>query len=118
MLDFFRRDEVRAAIRLRVMIVAALMALPTYLALGARLWWFLELATHFRVHYLAGLCLAIIPIIRWRRWKVAVWVGIALVINLWLVLPLYFADHKSSPEPSIRLLQANVLTKTSSTIVF
>ena len=111
MLDFFRRDEVRAAIRRRLVLLSVLAALPTYLALGARSWWFLELATHFRVHYLLGLCPAVIAAWYWRRPILLAWVGVAVVINLWLVVPLYFGPHVTGAKPTLRLMVANVLTQ-------
>ncbi len=94
-----------------VTLLALAISLPTFLALGARGWWVLELATHFRVYY-AGLFLIVTAVfLLGRQWKQVVFCALVLIWNLIGIVPFYFG--RTTPAPNslqFRVITANVHT--------
>ncbi|NEO86669.1 MAG: hypothetical protein F6J87_20785 [Spirulina sp. SIO3F2] len=75
--------------------------------------WFLDLFSHFRVQYLLGLLvLGVLLLVRRRRRTATVFLILALV-NLAIVLPLYFGQpHKpTESSPILRAMLVNVNTR-------
>jgi endonuclease/exonuclease/phosphatase (EEP) superfamily protein YafD len=74
-----------------------------------RLWWVLELASHFRVQYFiffAGAFFIALPLGRWSQAGVS---GVLSVVNLTLIVPLYLGGASvASGDLSIRVVLANV----------
>lgn len=85
--------------------------LPTWLGLGARVWWLLELVTHFTWHY-AAILPVFLAVALWRRQKrLAAVVALSLAINLWHVAPSYLpAKVAPAADPPLRVMTLNVLT--------
>jgi endonuclease/exonuclease/phosphatase (EEP) superfamily protein YafD len=73
------------------------------------IWWGLDLASHFRVQYIALLVPVLLVIAGLRRRRTAVLAAVALVANLALVVPLYLVQPVD-PEGSatIEILSFNV----------
>jgi len=75
--------------------VTCLVLIPSVLALGERLSWFLELLAHFRLQYvIAALCLLIIFLGR-RSWHWAAIAFVLLVTNGWFI---GYALHQAKPQ--------------------
>jgi len=89
--------------------------LPTWLGLGARWYWLLDLTTHFTWHYAAGLpLLAILCGVRRRPW-LAVLVLVTLGVDLWRLAPLYVSPSPPAAQGAqLRVLTQNVLKKNDS----
>ncbi|MBI3986309.1 MAG: endonuclease/exonuclease/phosphatase family protein [Lentisphaerae bacterium] len=81
--------------------------------LGPLAWW-LDLAAHFRLQYLAGLLLLAVLFAVFRRSRMAaVFLAFALV-NLALIVPLFLPGpnaHPAGATPTLRALLANVNTR-------
>ncbi|NOY29791.1 MAG: hypothetical protein GXP28_06320 [Planctomycetes bacterium] len=88
---------------------AVLAALPTYLALGARLWWVLDLATHFCAFYAFALLPIAVALLVSKRWRLLAFVSAALAINISLLAPLYFRDRVPTDTQPLRIVSINVL---------
>lgn len=93
--------------------------LPTFLALGSRWWWPLELATHFRVQYICLLLPLVVVLFTQRRFPLVFIPLSVLVLNAVYVLPLYV----SQPQPKkgktlVRAISANVHTGNQSYELF
>jgi len=85
--------------------------LPTWLGLGARVWWLLELATHFTWHSAVILPVFLALALCRRQKRLAAVVALSLAINLWHVTPYYLpAGHSSAANQSLRVMTLNVLT--------
>jgi endonuclease/exonuclease/phosphatase (EEP) superfamily protein YafD len=83
--------------------------LPTFLAFGARWWWILELAVHFRVQYACLMIPFVIVLLLQRRFKYALLPLFVLVINAAFILPLYIAPPQPVADSlRIRAISANV----------
>jgi len=89
--------------------VAILVALPTYLALGARLWWVFDLATHFCAFYVFALLPIAVALLVSKRWRLLALVSVAIAINGSLLAPFYFRDSGPQDTPSLRIVSINVL---------
>lgn len=89
--------------------VAVLVALPTYLALGARWWWGFDLATHFCAFYLLALLPIAVFLSLSKRWLLLALVSVALAINGSRLAPLYFRENATQDAPSLRIASINVL---------
>jgi len=79
---------------------------------AGRLWWVLDLASHFRVQYvlvLSVLCLILVLI---RHGRFAVLSSVFALLNLMLVLPLFWGSARSSSSSSstARAMMMNVNT--------
>ena len=85
--------------------------LPTFFAFGARWWWVLELAVHFRVQYACLMIPFVAVLIFQRRFKYALLPLFVLVINAAFILPLYVSrSQPAAGSPRIRAMTANVHT--------
>ena len=76
-----------------------------------RLWWVLDLLSHFRVQYLGAAVLLLAVYALGKRWGWASLVAGLALLNLGLILPLFFP--RQAPEmqsPAYRLFLSNVLT--------
>lgn len=93
------------------MLLVLSCCLPTFLAFGARWWWILELAVHFRVQYACLMIPFVIVLLIQRRFQYALLPLFVLVINAAFILPLYFAPPQPAASVSrIRAISANVHT--------
>jgi endonuclease/exonuclease/phosphatase (EEP) superfamily protein YafD len=79
--------------------LAALVVAVSLLPLGARLWWVLELTTHFRLQYLAAIATTLVLVALRRRWRLAAALCVAATINVWPVLP--YLPRPSPDSPAI-----------------
>ncbi|MFP4058667.1 MAG: endonuclease/exonuclease/phosphatase family protein [Candidatus Brocadiia bacterium] len=94
-----------------VALAAAVGCVPTVLALGARRWWVLELAAHFRVYYAAGLAACAALLAAGRRLRLALLPALFAAWNAALVAPRYAGRPPArGAGPRLRLLSANVAT--------
>ncbi len=78
-----------------------------------RLWWFFDLFSHFRVQYFWGLVAVAALLLLLKRRKLAAGFGAAAVINLAVILPLYFGGTGGAAVPggTLRAMLVNVNTK-------
>ena len=78
------------------------------LPLGGRLWWVLELFTHFRLQYLA-LALPFLAVALWQRWPVtSIALFAIMTVNAWPVLPDLPFGKAAEPGSEIVVLNINV----------
>ena len=93
---------------------AGIMAtISTVLAFFGRLGWLLDLFSHFRVQYLLFLGTITLILLIGRRWKSALCFGFFAIINLSIVLPLYFGGrsiYANTTVPSLQAMLINVNT--------
>lgn len=73
-----------------------------------RLWWPLEIASHFRWQYAAALGIWSLFLALFRRWRTAIATSLFALLNLVLLLPFYGRPGEKVGEPSLRVLSANV----------
>jgi endonuclease/exonuclease/phosphatase (EEP) superfamily protein YafD len=95
---------------LGVLWVAALLLAGGSLApwLG-RLWWVLDLASHFQVQYLVAASLVTVASLLLRAWGVAMLGGGSTILSLWLVYPHYWPPPSSSVDSdTLGILCVNV----------
>jgi endonuclease/exonuclease/phosphatase (EEP) superfamily protein YafD len=97
--------------RLLVSLAAACATLGL-LPLAARLWWMLDLTTHFRLQYLGVTAVVLALLALRRQWRAA---GLLLVIgalNAWPVLPYLpltrSAEAAQAPGETLKVLSVNV----------
>ena len=92
--------------------IAYLACAPTWLALGARWWWPLDLATCFVWWYAAALPLFLSGALLLRRWLLSLLIAVSLAINAAnlapYILPMSAAAVEDSPR--LRVMTLNVLT--------
>ena len=91
----------------------AVACAATVLGFLGRFTWFLDLFSHFRVQYLAGLGVLGVLLLIGRRPKTAVVFFVFAGINLAVVLPLYFGGQAAAPDSSgmLRAMLLNVNTR-------
>jgi endonuclease/exonuclease/phosphatase (EEP) superfamily protein YafD len=84
----------------------------TIIGFLGRLWWFLELFSHFRVQYLLSLIPITVLLLLGRKFRVALAFGLCAALNLALILPYYIASARARPtkEPPLRVVSINVNT--------
>ncbi len=95
-----------------ITILALLVCVPTLLALFARAWWLFDLFTHGPVFYIIGLMPLTIALWAKRKNKAAL-PTVCLLVNFWLVLPIYFGGNKTDPsdaQTTYRGIVVNVLS--------
>ena len=88
------------------------VVVASLLALGARLWWPLELLTHFPLQYIFLLVPVTLGLFVAKRRRLATVSTVCLLWNLILILPVYLLSSSkpnSGPE-SLRLMAVNVKT--------
>jgi len=93
-----------------------LATVPLWLAVVAsffaRWWWPFDLACHFRVQYVWLLSISALLLLLCRNWRWASVSGFLALVNLGLVLPLYFGPSvEPSESPKFRIVSLNVLTQ-------
>lgn len=85
--------------------------LPTVAALGARWFWVLDLATHFRVQYACAMLPFLVLFAARRRFRLALVPAVVLLVNLSLFLPIYWpAARPPADAGTLRAITANVHT--------
>ena len=96
----------------------AVASIATVLGFCGRLAWFLDLFAHFRVQYFLGLLVTAVLLLILRRRKAAACCGIFSIINLLVILPLYFGKTLGADATGQRLraMLLNVNTKSGDPI--
>jgi endonuclease/exonuclease/phosphatase (EEP) superfamily protein YafD len=92
---------------------SALICLASLVAFLGQYGWVFELATHFRVQYLLGLCITGPLLVVWRRYYWAATVLIVALINVVVLAPRFLTPTTTTPiniHPTtrVRVLLANV----------
>lgn len=79
---------------------------------AGRFWWVLDLASHFRVQYVVVLLVLCLVLVAIRLRRLAVVPGTFALLNLALVLPLYWGSWRSHGPPAgtARAMMMNVHT--------
>jgi endonuclease/exonuclease/phosphatase (EEP) superfamily protein YafD len=102
-----------------LVLIAVLVALVSFLPLGARLIWVLELTTHFRVQYLVATAVVLALVLLRRRWAAAALLAAAGAVSAVPVLPYLPLGPGSvavaAASPPIKVLTANVSFRPFST---
>lgn len=89
-----------------------MLALGVFLGLVCgRLWWVLELGSHFPLYYGAIALVVTLVCLCGRRWKLAGFAFFILLVNAWLLVPFYFgANSTSDNATTITACSTNVYT--------
>lgn len=97
----------------------AVACAATVLGFCGRFGWFFDLFSHFRVQYFLGLALAAALLLISRQRKAAACFGIVAMINLVVILPLYFGDtlEAGEHESMLRAMLINVNTESGDPIL-
>lgn len=82
---------------------AAGLALATFTAFLGRLWWVLELTSHFRPHLAVSLATLTVFWMLKRRWRMATVCGVCAMINAALVFALLWPSGKTAESAGMRL---------------
>lgn len=78
---------------------------------AGRWWWVFEIASHFPVYYALLAGIVTLLAIAFRRWRLARAAAAVLVVNLGVVLPLYWGRSPIKGDAQrVRLVSANVYT--------
>lgn len=80
----------------------------TICGFGGRFWWFLDLASHFRVQYLLSLTIVAPALLALRAYRPAIVFTAAALLNLAFIAPLYLGPS-TSPEPGVRSYRAMLI---------
>lgn len=85
----------------------------TILGFFGQFGWFFDLFSHFRVQYFIGLGVIALLLLIPRQYKTAIVFGLLSIVNLSLIIPLYFGELQESEfkGTSIRSMLINVNTK-------
>jgi endonuclease/exonuclease/phosphatase (EEP) superfamily protein YafD len=92
-------------------LLAPLLVAVNVLPLGARLWWVIDLTTHFRVQYLAVTLALLVLLALRRRWRVCVVLAAAGAVSIVPVvpyLPLAPRGAAVAAEPRLKVVSVNV----------
>src|SRR5436853_4801472 len=76
----------------------AVACTATVLGFCGRFGWLFDLFSHFRVQYFLGLVVAAVLLLISRQRKAAACLGIFAIINLMVILPLYFGPTVEAGE--------------------
>jgi endonuclease/exonuclease/phosphatase (EEP) superfamily protein YafD len=89
---------------------AAVVVLACLLPLGARLWWVLDLTTHFRVQYLALSLVMLALLALRRRWWICAALGVAAAVSAAPLLPYlpWSAAAASTVGTPLKVVTVNV----------
>jgi endonuclease/exonuclease/phosphatase (EEP) superfamily protein YafD len=92
--------------------IAAAVAVLGLLPIAARLWWILDLTTHFRLQYL-GVAAAVLLLLALRRqWRAAALLLVIAALNAWPVLPYVSwpspASASTAPGEPLKVMTVNV----------
>jgi endonuclease/exonuclease/phosphatase (EEP) superfamily protein YafD len=97
-----------------VMLVALPVAAASVAGFFGAQWWLFDVISSFRVQYAAILSVAVLVLVLARWWVLAGVAGLALLLNLAVILPLYLPRAEPSAElPRITVLSFNVLAGNS-----
>lgn len=90
----------------------ALACIGTFLGFFGTYAWYLEILSHFRVQYCVGLTIATLLLLIPRHFKTCVMFGLAAMVNLATIVPLYlnYDDEIPPPSGSFRAMLVNVNT--------
>lgn len=95
-----------------LVLCAAFVAIVSVLPLGARLWWVLELTTHFRLQYLVAAAALLILTLARRRWGACAALVAAGAVSAAPLLPYLPADSAApaitATAPPLKVLTVNV----------
>ena len=113
------RSSVKRSIRPSNLIVllGAPSAAGSVVALFGGLHWEAELFTHFRVQYFCVLLFCALYLAIARRFQWAAIYGVAAVVNLAVILPLYFGKSPDAGQPrELRVMLMNVNLRTGDSV--
>lgn len=97
-------------------VVAIGLAVATLFGFLGRLYWFLDLFSHFRVQYMQ-ICLVLIGIALWqRRNKRAIALVLLACLNYAFVLPFYFGKPTPATEKPARAMLMNINAGNGNTV--
>ena len=98
-------------------VAAVLMCAGSLAGFFGKLWWVLELAAHFRLHFALGLGAFVLIWLAARRKRMAAICGGFAALNAALVLSLFWPAEKTAAASgqTLRLVSLNVLTSNSRT---
>ncbi|HVR35795.1 MAG TPA: endonuclease/exonuclease/phosphatase family protein [Methylomirabilota bacterium] len=90
--------------------LAAVLGCFTLTGFMASAGWLFELTAHFRVQYAASFALLMLTLACLRRRMAALCCGAGMLVNLAIVLPLYFGGNATAPVDAsrLRLMVVNV----------
>lgn len=88
-----------------------LSGIATVLGFMGSFAWPLDLCSHFRVQYLISLLIGAVILLAMRRRTSAAIFGLLAIVNLAVIVPLYFGRDTPSPGPSVRAMLMNVNTQ-------
>jgi endonuclease/exonuclease/phosphatase (EEP) superfamily protein YafD len=90
-------------------LAAGCVAAATLAGFLADLWWVFDLTSHFRVQYLVASAVLFIAALALRRFAIGLVAATLLIVNLYLVTPLYYPRALTTEQPAdIRLMMLNV----------
>jgi endonuclease/exonuclease/phosphatase (EEP) superfamily protein YafD len=92
-------------------LLASLLVVANLLPLGARLWWVIDLTTHFRVQYLAVTFVLLVLVALRRHWRtcfVLLAAGAVSVVPVVPYLPLAPRSAAVGAEPRLKVITVNV----------
>lgn len=100
----------RNGLRFAGILVGGAFLVATVVGFLGGLWWPLDLASHFRPHYVVGLALAMGLLALARSWDLVVVVLLGFLVNLVLVVPLFVGSPAPavSDSPTLSILVFNV----------
>lgn len=92
---------------------AIFTCLSSLAGFGGRFWWVLDLASHFRVQYLAVSLVLTLILLLSRNRNFAIVTGAFALLNISLILPLYFGPPPvtDTTAPKSRAMMMNVHTR-------
>jgi len=93
--------------------VTGISTLVTLLAYGGRWFWFCELLVTFRTHCALVLGLILVLVLVARLWRIGAIALVALALNVWPMLGVWFAHERAIPASAVplRLVEFNVLVR-------
>ncbi len=93
-----------------------IIGLGTLLGFGADYAYLFDIVSHFRLQYALGAILTGFVFALFRKWFAVLAAVVVLVVNLSLIVPLYFfPDSLSISNPPVRVLLMNVLSSNQNT---
>jgi endonuclease/exonuclease/phosphatase (EEP) superfamily protein YafD len=100
-----------------VILLGAPSAMGTVLALFGGFHWSAELFTHFRVQYFCALLLCVLYLLVVRRFRWAAVYGVAVMVNLLVVLPIFFGKSPDAGRTAdLRVMLMNVNRQTGDSV--
>ncbi len=93
------------------LLATVLAGIATVLGFMGAFAWPLDLCSHFRAQYLISLLIGAVILLAMKRRKSAAILGLLAIVNLAVIVPLYFGRATPSPGPSVRAMLMNVNTQ-------